>query len=120
VASERVRGTADWIKMRIDPTAPSLDSAEYAVGGLHLDANGRADMPRSAVFADIWVGRLPRMTLKTDRRDNVYVDPARPKISCVASGFAAENSRVVFQLVDLSGAVIATEEKQLVVTSKAA
>ena len=119
ITSERVRGTTGWIKMRIDPTAPSQDSTEYAVVGLHLEPSGRADIHGSASFADIWVGRLPRMTLKTDRRDNIYVDPARPKVSCLASGFAAENSRVVFQLVDLSGAVIATEEKQLVVTAKA-
>lgn len=102
ITSERVRGTTDWIKMRIDPTAPSQDSAEYAVVGLHLEPSGRADIHGSASFADIWVGRLPRMTLKTDCRDNVYVDPARPRVSCLASGFAAENSRVVFQFVDLS------------------
>ena len=117
--SERVRGTSDWIKMRIDPTAPTLNSAEYAVVGLHLEpSGGRSDVRGSASFADVWVGRLPRMSLKTDRRDNVYVDPARPKITCIASGFAAESSRVVFQLLDLSGQVIATEEKQLSVAPR--
>ena len=119
VTSERVGQSTGWLKMRIDPIAPAHDTVEYAVVGLHLEPTARADVHGAASFADVWVGRLPRMTLKTDRRDNVYVAPARPKVSCIASGFAEENSRVVFELLDLSGRVIATEQQQLVTTAKA-
>ena len=118
ITSERIRGTTPWRRIRINPIAPSHDSTEYAVVGLHLEPTARADVHGSASFADVWVGRLPRMTLKADRRDNLYVDPARPKISCVASGFAEENSRVVFELLDRSGKTIASEEQQLIVTTK--
>ncbi|HEV2973042.1 MAG TPA: hypothetical protein VGY55_23955 [Pirellulales bacterium] len=118
IVSEQVRGTSDWVKMRIDPIAPAHNETEYAVVGLHLEPTVRADVHGSASFADVWVGRLPRMTLTTDRRDNVYVEPARPKVTCTGSGFAEENSRVRFELLDLSGSVIATEEQQLVVARK--
>ena len=118
IASRPIGGTSDWIKVRIEPIAPAHEQTAYAVVGLHLEPFARPDVRGSASFADVWVGRLPRMTLQTDRRDNVYVAPARPKVSCIASGFAEENSRVVFELLDLSGKVIATEHRQLVVAPK--
>jgi alpha-galactosidase-like protein len=118
ITSERLHRTTDWVKVRIEPIAPAREGTEYAVIGLHLEPSQRADVHGSASFADVWVGRLPRMTLKTDRRDNVYVDPARPTITCTASGFAEENSRVSFELLDLSGRVIVRQQQQLVGTAQ--
>ncbi len=119
ITSDHTGKTTDWHKVRIDPFAPSHEATDYAVIGLHLVPTARADVRGSASFDDVWIGRLPRMTLATDRRDNVYVDPARPKINCIASGFAEENSRVVFELLDRTGKVIATEQQHLVITTKA-
>ncbi|HKD36880.1 MAG TPA: hypothetical protein VKB78_08760, partial [Pirellulales bacterium] len=118
ITSDRTGATSDWRKVRINPVAPTHETTDYAIVGLHLVPTARADVYGSASFDDVWVGRLPRMTLDTDRRDNVYVDPARPKITCFASGFADENSRVIFELLDRTGKLIATEEQQLIVTTK--
>ncbi len=118
IASDRLSRTTNWTKLRISPVAPSHDGVEYAVVGLHLEPTGKPDLHGTASFTDVWVGHLPRMTLTTDRRDNIYVDPTRPKITCVASGFAEENSRVVFELLDRSGQPIAQATQQLVTMSK--
>ncbi len=57
------------------------------------------------------------MTLKSDRRDNVYVEPARPVLTCLASGFADETSQVLFELLDRKGQTIISHKEQLVVSA---
>ncbi len=111
--SEHISGSIGWRRLRIDPIAPARDGVDHAVVGLHVQPSNQADIQGAAAFADVWVGRLPRMTFKTDRRDNVYVDPARPKLTCTASGFDAESSRVVFQIIDSAGNVVQRHEQQL-------
>ncbi len=117
VYSERIQRPMPWTKIRIEPTASSYDGAEYATIGLHLEPTKRADVRGSASFADLWIGRLPRMTLKSDRRDNVYVDPARPVLTCTASGFADDNSQVLFELLDRKGQTISSHKQQLTVSA---
>src|SRR5262249_25049104 len=113
----RIQRPTPWTKIRIEPTASSHDGAEYATIGLHLEPTKRADVRGSASFADLWVGRLPRMSLKSDRRDNGYVDPARPELPCTASGFADDNAQVVFELLDRKGQTICTHRQQLTIST---
>ena len=80
--------------MRIGPIAPGQDSARTAVIGLHLEQGDSGERPGKDVhgtawFADLWAGRLPRMTLTTSRADNVLIEPNRPTITCTAAGFSA-------------------------------
>ncbi len=113
INSVRLRNSQAWTHVRIGPISPSHERAEYAVIGLHIQPTARPDVHGSAWFADLWCGRLPRMTLKTSRTDNVYVEPNRPTVTCMAAGFADENSRVTFELLDLAGRVVARQQQQL-------
>ncbi len=84
--SERLRMSNDWTKVQIGPIAELAGSVDHAVIGLHVESTKRPDVHGSAWFAGVWAGRLPRMTLKSDRRDNFYVNPDLPRITCTAAG----------------------------------
>ncbi len=121
--SERLRRTNGWTKVRIGPIVPTGEAVDHAVIGLHLEPTERADVHGTAWFAGVWAGRLPRMTITSNSRDNLFVasnrreelfsDSNRPTITCTAAGFATENSRVTFELVDVAGKVVAREQQDL-------
>ena len=111
--SQRIGGTTGWTKLQIEPVAPPGAAADSAVIELHLEPTGRPDLHGSAWFGDVWAGQLPRMTVSTSRRNNVYVLPDRPTITCTVAGFAAEHARVSFELQDVAGTVLARHEQQL-------
>jgi hypothetical protein len=111
--SEKIGETTPWTKVRIGPIAAPGDTADYAVIGLHLEPTGRPDLHGQANFAEVWAGQLPRLTLSTNSHDNVYVEPNLPKITCAVAGLAIENPRIAFELLDMSGRVIAEHEQRL-------
>jgi hypothetical protein len=118
--SERLRRNNDWTKVCIGPIAPPGENVDHAVIGLHLEPTQRADVHGTAWFAGVWVGRLPRMTISSNSRDDLFLKGDRPTITCTAAGFATENSRVSFELLDAAGNVIAGEQKNLRVAGGAA
>ncbi|HEX3998162.1 MAG TPA: hypothetical protein VHX65_06405 [Pirellulales bacterium] len=111
--SPRLRLNNDWTKVCIGPIAPLGEAVDHAVIGLHVEPTKRADVHGTAWFASVWAGRLPRMTIASDRRDNLFVEPDLPTITCTAAGFSTENSRVTFELSDVNGKVIAREDQDL-------
>jgi hypothetical protein len=114
VRSDRLRRTTPWTKVRIGPVAPTSRNAQTAIITLHVGPVDEADLRGSAWFADIWFGRLPRMMLSADRRSHLYFDDESPQITCTASGFAQEHTKVVFELVDVAGNVVSRSEERLV------
>jgi hypothetical protein len=114
IRSDRLRRTTDWKKVRIGPVAPTSKNAQSAIITLHLGPGDRADLRGSAWFSDIWFGRLPRMTLSADRRSHLYFDDESPQITCTASGFAEQHTKVVFELLDVAGNVVSRSEERLV------
>ncbi len=117
--SERIGGTTGWTRLQIAPVAPPGAAADTAVIELHLEPTGRPDLHGSAWFGDVWAGQLPRITVSTNRRDNVYVLPERPTITCTVAGFAADHSRVSFELQDVAGTALAKHEQRLGLTRPA-
>ena len=113
--------------MRIGPIVPLGEAVDHAVIGLHLEPTERADVHGTAWFAGIWAGRLPRMTIASNSRDNLFVASRKgptlftesdlPTITCTAAGFATENSRVTFELSDIAGKVVAREQQELQVAA---
>jgi len=114
IRSDGLRRTADWTKVRIGPVASSNKQAQNAVVTLHLARTERADLRGTARFSDVWLGRLPRMTLSANRRSHLYFDDETPSITCTASGFAEAHTKVIFELVDVEGNVITRSEERLV------
>ncbi len=112
--SNRVTGTTDWTNVRIPPFSSRAAQVDHAVLTLHLAPTKKRDLHGSAWFADVWMGRLPRMTLTANRRGNIYFDNEKPELLCTASGFAADQTLVIFELLDFQGERLAWEERRLI------
>lgn len=100
-SSTMLSETDDWQLVRIStglPPPPQTASAEVS---LHVEPREKlGDLRGSAEFSEIWIGRLPRITLTANRKDQIYLDPERPEITCQASGLHDPAARIVFELLD--------------------
>ncbi|MEX2140045.1 MAG: hypothetical protein WD894_12340 [Pirellulales bacterium] len=114
IRSEPIRRTTDWTKVRIGPVASTSQQVESALVTLHLGPTDKVDLKGFAWFKDIWLGRLPRMTLTADHRSHLYFDNETPQITCSASGFAEQHTKVIFELLDVRGDVAARGDVGLV------
>jgi hypothetical protein len=114
ISSEPIRRTTGWTKVRIGPIASTSQHVESALVTLYLSPTDKVDLKGSAWFSDIWLGRLPRMTLTADHRSHLYLDDETPQITCSASGFAEQHTKVIFELVDVHDKVVATSDVRLV------
>lgn len=112
--SGRIGKSTPWTKVRIGPVASASKSVSRAVVTLHLSPTARADLRGSAFFSDVWVGRLPRMSLTANRRSHIYFDDEIPDITCVASGFPEESTTIIFELRDVKHQLLARHEQQVV------
>ena len=117
--SEKFKATDGWKKIRIGPVVPPNEQVRGAVIGLHLEPNGGSgvaddeDLRGAALFDDIWLARLPRMSLTNESPSGVFVDPAKVQLNCRASGFTQKKPRVVFFLEDVDGKQLAKHECSL-------
>lgn len=111
--SAKVRLTEGWKKIRLGPVSPDSDDVRVAVLGLHVQAGDREDLKAAVLFDDIWLGRLPRLTLKTTSAYNFFTDPKQVEILFGASGFRAQSPRVTFELEDVLGRSLARLERRL-------
>lgn len=113
VYSKKVQTAGRWQKLRLGPIMPRGDETRMAVIGLHLEGGTRADLTGAAVFTDIWLGRLPRLSLSANSPHHVYSDPSQIEITSRASGFTQKDPRLVFLLEDVFGREIARSERPL-------
>ncbi len=112
--SPRVQRTNGWQRVRLGPVSPQGDQIRHAVLGLHLEPGEQADLHGRAEFADIWVGRLPRMTLGCNRPSGIFTDPKEVTAVCRASGLPARGTTVAFELLDPFGQRLAAAEGRFV------
>ncbi len=113
IYSDKHRELPEWTKLRLGPFHPSSPQAEIAVIGLHLMPGERQDLRGWAKFDDIWLARLPRMTLTTNSPHNVYTDPSQVRVICSLSGILERDPQLQFELLDASSNSVAQAAKQL-------
>lgn len=111
--SERITHANDWLKLQIGPMAPAANSIDHAVIGLHLEPGAKSDLVGSASFDKISLGRLPRMTLSSNRPYNVYTEAGELEVSCKVSGIFERNPLVRFEVVDIDGREVMSDEVRL-------
>jgi len=111
--SQKIGGSQSWTKLRLGPVAPDGDNASFAVIGLHLEPGDRADLSGSVRFDDLWLGRLPRMSLSANSQHHVFTEPDQITVSLSASGMTEEDPPVVFRLEDASGALISEDRQRM-------
>jgi len=111
--SEKIRDSQGWTKLRVGPVAPSRANAKLAIIALHLEPGARPDLTGSVRLDDVWLGRLPRISVSANNRHHVFTDPGEIAVTCNASGLSEEDLPVVFRLEDTFGALVAEERLRL-------
>ncbi|MGE0605712.1 MAG: hypothetical protein AB7O62_01205 [Pirellulales bacterium] len=101
--SERIREAADWVKVKIGPTAAGQSRAVAAVLGLHVTPTSGHDITGTVWFDDVWLGRLPSISLETSAPLHLYLDAEQVEIVCRASGLQGLQTTLQLSLEDAQG-----------------
>ena len=111
--SERLRA-AQWTKVRLGPFCANSDAVASVVIELHVDSSTVPDLRGTAWFDDVWLGRLPRISLSTNSACNVYsTDGPAPEITCQVSGILERDPIMTFELLDCSSQSVSRQEHRL-------
>lgn len=111
-------GSQPWEKLRLGPVSSCDPQACWAVIGVHLEPGDRADLTGTAMFNDLWLGRLPKVSLRANHRHHVYGDSDTVEITCTVSGFEQDHPTVTFLLEDVFGETLAREQRSLEVSDE--
>ncbi|RIK84426.1 MAG: hypothetical protein DCC68_01735 [Planctomycetota bacterium] len=95
-------GTDGWTKLRIGPVAPPAPDSAYAVISLVVEPTGKTDIRGEVFFDDVWLAHMPRMTVVTSGRHNVFAESERFEVTCKISGILEHDPMISFELVDIS------------------
>ncbi len=107
--SEKVVESQGWKKVCFGPIAPPSRETKLAVIGLQVEPGDFEDLNGAVEFADIRLSRLPRLELRTNQPYNLFLNPAKVEVTCMASGFADKHAEVNFKLFDPLGACLAND-----------
>ncbi len=118
--SEPVTRTGGWKKIHLGTIETTDRNARWIVVGLHVKPGDEADLHGVVCFSDVWLGRLPRMEMKTNHPHNLFLRPAKATVTCTASGLDGRFSEVAFELLDCSGASLSKETRPLALETSAA
>lgn len=103
--SPRVTADQSWQKFSVTPLIPPSEASTSAVIGLHLEPTGEKvppDLTAVAEFDDLWLGRLPRMSLNVKGPLNVFTDARDVEVTCTVSGISERDPIIKFELVDVT------------------
>jgi hypothetical protein len=113
--SEKVGDASQWRRIRLGPVSPLGEQIRWAVVGLHLEPTSRADLKGSAAFADVWLGRLPRMTLSANSPLGLFDNPDNVLVTCTASGLSPKGNSLSLELLDPFGGRSAGTDRRFVI-----
>ena len=100
---------AGWTALRIGPIAPPETATRGVITLETPYVSKQTDLRGVVWFDDLRLARLPRMTLETNSEVNLFTSLTAPEVTCRASGVAADQPEVEFQLLDSAGRVIAEQ-----------
>jgi hypothetical protein len=101
-AGEWFTKTNGWATSNIGPINPAHDKISLARVVLIVEPGSRADLTGSVALDQVWVGRLPKMTVKSNSPFNVYTDKDDIEVSCDLSGILDSDPDILFELLDAS------------------
>jgi hypothetical protein len=67
----------------------------------------------TAHFDDLWFGQLPRMSIQTNSPFNIFKNSDDIIITCHVSGFSAAKQVLQFELTDIDGRLVVSQEEPL-------
>lgn len=102
-----VTGThQDWVQVRLGPILADKD-VSFLVVGCHLVEGEDQDIRGAVWFDDLWVGKLPRLTLASNFHRH-FIEPLAPiRIESDVSGLdPSRNYRLNLEMTDSAGNVV--------------
>jgi hypothetical protein len=91
-----------WHTIVIESIDPGDESIDRAVIKLDVRRGSRGDLHGVVCLDDVWLARLPRITVSTNSPYNVYRNKDDVVVRCELSGIREQNPEIRFQLLDAS------------------
>ena len=104
--SPLMRDVKQWNGITIGPVTPAGDRVRTAVVSVHVRPTDQADLVGEVWIDDLWLGRLPKMTLEINGENGVFTDPKSVAVICRVSGFKNKDPEITFDLLDVYGTVL--------------
>lgn len=111
--SKSLCSVPSWQPISIGPVTPSRADYTYAVVGLHLAPTEKRDLFGAAMFDRLRLTRVPRMSLRTNHENNLFLDTSQIEVTCDMSGIQWAGTRIVFELLDVNGRELDSSEALL-------
>jgi hypothetical protein len=96
------RNTEGWTDIRIDAVNVTHPDVRLAIITLVVEEGERVDLDGSFSVCDIWLARMPRMSVTTNSPFNVYDNPEKVLVTCELSGIREKDPNIRFKLYDAS------------------
>lgn len=108
-----------WVRVRLGPLVPHAE-VRYVVFGCHLVAGERAGVMGGAWFDDLWLGKLPQLSLLSQFSTQFVQRSAPMRIEARASGLdAGHEYRLDLQMIDSTGQAVEQQSFPLATDSTA-
>jgi len=111
--SPMIGTTKGWEVARLGPVEVVDPTIDRVVISLEVIRRAKGDLYGSVSFADVWLGRLPRIAVSTNNACNVYTELESVVVRCELSGIREPNPEIRFQLFDATNQERANYQTQL-------
>ncbi len=101
-SSQWFNKTQDWTKLHIGPVSIAHPKVQRARVTLFVERGEQVDLTGKVSLDDVWIARLPRMSVSTNSSSNVYTDPRDVVVTCKLSGILEKDPDIHFELLDAS------------------
>jgi hypothetical protein len=92
--------TKGWEQVRFDRLELADQAIDRVVVRMEVVRSNKGDLHGNVALADVWLARLPRITVSSDSPYNVYDDLKKVVVRCELSGIRESNPEIYFQLFD--------------------
>jgi hypothetical protein len=96
------RNTEGWQDIEIGAVNVTHPEVRLAIITLIVEEGEHVDLEGSFSVADIWLARMPRMSVTTNSPFNVYDNPNDVLVACELSGIREKDPNIRFRLYDAS------------------
>lgn len=103
--SKPLGNTKGWQQVRLDEIELNNPEIDRVIVGLHTIRSTKGDLKGRVSLADVWLARLPRITVSTNSPCNVYPLLDDVVVRCELSGIRERDPEIRFELLDAAGAV---------------
>ncbi len=98
--SQELPSNGKWTTVVIGPERPRDPEIDRAVLRLETERGEQGDLLGEVAIADIWLGRMPSLSVAANNLFHVYTDPGDVEVTCSLSGISERDPEIRFQLLD--------------------